>query len=121
MGNQDNWTTPKQIKIEREGEPRGVRRGPLKKGERRKGIKARLDLLKSSKRTLQYYADWMLRERQRKQEHPEWYRPTPGYIRYEPHHERYFDLHQKKHFDLLRQALKDGIIESAAEWFVEKP
>jgi hypothetical protein len=62
-----------------------------------------------------------VRERKCKEEHPEWYRPTPSYIRYEPRHEQYFDLHLKKHLDLLGDALKDGIIESATEWYVEKP
>lgn len=58
MGNSDNWTTPKQIKIEREGEPRGTKRGRLKKGERRKGVKARMDEVKSAYKTWQLYKKW---------------------------------------------------------------
>lgn len=61
MGNSDKWTTPKQIKIEREGEPRGTRRGPLRKGQRRKGIKARWDEVLSAKKTWQRYQEWLER------------------------------------------------------------
>jgi hypothetical protein len=58
MGNQDNWTTPKQIKIEREGEPRGTRRGKLKKGQRRKGRKARMDEVISAHKNWLTYKGW---------------------------------------------------------------
>lgn len=58
MGNFDNWTTPKATKIAREGDPRGTRRGVLKKGERRKGPKARLDELKSAHQRLQQQIEW---------------------------------------------------------------
>lgn len=107
MGNLDKWTTPKQIKIEREGEPRGVRRGPLKKGERKKGVKARIDELKSSRRTLQTYAGWMMEKQSR--------------IGYRFDWERHFDEQQKKHRKLLYAAVKDSIIESETDWLVEKP
>lgn len=107
MGNQDNWTTPKQIKIEREGEPRGTRRGPLKKGDRRKGIKARIDELKSSRRTLQTYAGWMMEKQSR--------------IGYRFNWERHFDEQQKKHEKLLNAALRDNVIEIVDGWEVEKP
>ncbi len=52
MGRQDNWTTPKQIKIERAGEPRASHRGPLQKRKRRKGLKARLDEVRSALQSL---------------------------------------------------------------------
>lgn len=107
MGNQDNWATPKQLKIEREGEPRGTRRGPLKKGERRKGIKARVDELKSSKRTLQTYAGWIMEKQSR--------------IGYRFNWDRHFDEQQKKHRILLDAALKDKVIDSETDWIVEKP
>jgi hypothetical protein len=119
MGNQDNWTTPKQIKIERAGESRGLRRGPLKKGERRKGVKARLDLLLSSKKTLLRYAEWILDDRKRREEHPEWYSRGEGM--WERWHEEYFDKHTKNHARLLADALRDGIIDETKTWIVEKP
>lgn len=122
MGNDDKWTTPKQIKIERKGDPRPLRRGPLKKGERRKGKKARIDELLSSRKTLQQYAKWILDERQRRIDHPEWYIPRKDHlIAYDPHYEEYFDKHSRKHRDLLAEALTDGVIDSVREWLVGKP
>lgn len=118
MGHSDNWTTPKAIKIEREGEPRPLRRGPLKKGERRKGVKARKDELLSSMRALTTYSDYILRDRQTRIEHPEWYR-HPN--RYDAHWEKSFDSHQRKHAKLLAAAFKDGVIDDAFEWWVFKP
>lgn len=123
MGNFDNWTTPKQIKIERAGDPRPLRRGPLKKHERRKGQKARLDELLSSKKTLERYAGYILDERQRRIDHPEWFVERPGaaasYFQF--HHELWFDQHIKKHTGLLRAAFRDKVIDSAFEWWVFKP
>lgn len=61
----DKWTTPKHIKIEREGEPRGLRRGTLKKKHRRKGKKARMDEIISAQKRVKQYYDWVMRERTR--------------------------------------------------------
>lgn len=111
MGNHDNWTTPKQTKIEREGEPRGVQRGPLKKNQRKKGIKARMDELKSARQTLQTYAQWIREERRRPQ----------NANSYRFHWEQYFDWQQKKYDKLLVNAVRDGILINPDEWKVKKP
>lgn len=58
MGNFDKWTTPKQIKIERAGDPRPIRRGPMKKGDRKKGRKARTDEVLSALNTWKLYQKW---------------------------------------------------------------
>lgn len=121
MGNLDRWSTPKQIKIERAGEPGPLRRGPLKKGQRRKGIKARLDELKSSKTRLERYAEYMLDEKRRRLEHPEWYTPHLGFVAYDPQWGEHFDRHEVKHKKLLVAALNDGVITSVAEWLVRRP
>lgn len=118
MENLDRWTTPKQIKIERAGDPRPLRRGPLKKRERRKGSKARRDELLSSKQTLLRYADYIVRDRKTKAEHPEWYR-HPNH--YDFHWEKHFDEHEKKHFKLIDAAAKDGVIDDPTLWTVIKP
>lgn len=123
MGNQDNWTTPKQIKIEREGEPRGTRRGPLKKGQRRKGKKARIDEILSAMKDAKRYADWIVDERKRRKEHPEWYTPYKGMRHYDPEYEKWFDKAAFKLDGLILQAIEDKVI-SATEWkqyIVEKP
>lgn len=66
MGRQDNWTTPKQLKIERDGEPRASRRSSLSKRNRKKGPKARMDELVSAvrelKRAKEYLAHAEVRE-----------------------------------------------------------
>lgn len=122
MGNQDNWTTPKALKIERAGEPRGTRRGPLKKGDRRKGIKARKDELLSSQRRIQWYADRLSEEHKRRQEHPELYRATKnGLVPWYPRWDEHFNRLQKLHKKLLDAALSDGIISEADSWRVENP
>lgn len=123
MGNSDNWTTPKQIKIEREGEPRGTRRGRLKKGERKKGKKARLDEILSASRTCQRYAQWILDERKRRKEHPEWFQPIKGLWTYDPHYEKWFDEAKKKLDLLIAKAISDLQIdkEDAALFDVKKP
>lgn len=61
MGNSDNWHTPKQLKIEREGEPRPPRRGPRKKAQRKKGVKARLDEVLSARLSLKRAKDYLAR------------------------------------------------------------
>lgn len=112
MGNQDNWTTPKQIKIEREGEPRGVRRGKLKKGERKKGKKARLDEILSAKKEAERYRRYIWDDSARRLEHPEWYRPIKGpYHRYEPNYQEWFDAASLKLNLLLVRAVTDGVID----------
>lgn len=121
MGNFDRWSTPKGIKIERKGDPRPLRRGLLKKGERRKGQKARIDELMSSKKTLEKYAQWIQDERQRRIDHPEWFIERPGVSFFQFHHEKWFDEHVKKHTKLLAAALKDGVIEEVYDWWVWKP
>lgn len=111
MGNQDNWTTPKQIKIERAGEPRGTRRGPKKKGERHKGKKARLDEILSARTEAQRYSKYVQDDRQRRIDHPEWYGPTEGrYKRYDPEYMKWFEKALGKLKVLLVKAQADGII-----------
>lgn len=62
---EDNWTTPKHLKIEREGEPRGLRRGPTKKKDRRKGQKARMDEIVAARNQVKRYYDWAQEDKQR--------------------------------------------------------
>lgn len=123
MGNSDRWSTPKQIKIEREGEPRGTRRGPLKKGERRKGRKARIDELLSAKRNTVRYAEYIVTERKRRAEHPEWFRPFRGLRPYEPEYEKWFDQCRMRLDSLIAAALRDKMIapELVKDFLVEKP
>lgn len=113
MGHQDSYHTPKQIKIERKGNPRPLRRGPLKKGERRKGVKARLDELISSKKRLEEYARWIVESQERQKKQPVTF--------FDKWHLKWFDEHLKKHTKLLSAALKDGIIDWALDWWVFKP
>lgn len=110
MGNQDNWTTPKQIKIERAGEPRGTKRGSLKKGERRKGKKARIDELLSAKRDCELYKKWFFDMKQRQIDHPEWFRPTKGLRTYNPQYKAWFREKQTKLLNLLGKAIRDEVI-----------
>lgn len=124
MGNSDKWTTPKQIKIEREGEPRGTRRGPLKKGERRKGKKARIDEILSAKRDTIRYAEYITSERKRRIDHPEWYKPLRNGLRgYEPEYEKGFDQCRIKLDILIAAALRDKVIapDFVKMFLVEKP
>ncbi len=60
---EDNWTTPKHLKIEREGEPKGLRRGPTKKKDRRKGLKARMDEIISTRNDVKRCYEWVQEER----------------------------------------------------------
>lgn len=118
MGNQDNWTTPKQIKIEREGEPKGTRRGPLKKGERRKGKKARMDEVLQAMKDAERYKKWYWDEQKRMKEHPEWYKPQKGLLRWEPHYRQWFEKAVQKLNKLVAKAVEDGVLtELAAEHY----
>lgn len=111
MGNLDRWSTPKQIKIERAGEPRPSRRGALKKGERRKGKKARIDEILSARKECLRYAEYIKNDRQRRTEHPEWYIPVEGrYRRYDPEYRKWFDKVEVKLLKLLKAAVNDEVI-----------
>lgn len=113
MGNQDNWTTPKQIKIERQGEPRGTRRGAKKKGERRKGRKARIDEILSAKKDCERYREYINRDEKNRLEHPEWYTPVErGLRRYDPEYRKWFTKSQEKLKGLIEKAVKDGVIDA---------
>lgn len=121
MGNPDNWTTPKQIKIEREGEPRGTRRGKLKKGDRKKGRKARMDEILSAKREAERYRQWFHEDQIRMKEHPEWFHPTGNLSPYNPRYEVWFARYKEKLEKLVAKALKDGILteETAKDYEME--
>lgn len=124
MGNLDRWSTPKQIKIERAGEPRPSRRGALKKGERRKGKKARLDEILSARKSCLRYAEYIKNDRQRRIDHPQWYIPVEGrYRRYDPEYEKWFDKALSKLSDLIHAAIVDKVItvDDVAQYIVEKP
>lgn len=106
---EDKWTTPKHIKIEREGEPRGLRRGPTKKKHRRKGKKARMDEIISAQKRVKQYYDWMIEERTRQ---------TGWGDR---------DLYKKWHAEavrklrnLLKLALRDDIITEKGARYVQE-
>lgn len=111
MGNQDNWTTPKQIKIERAGEPRGTRRGPKRKADRRKGKKARMDEVLAAFKECQRYKKYLLDDQQRRIEHPEWYTPpTMGLRRYDPEYKKWFGKAQLKLWILVGDAVRDNVM-----------
>lgn len=121
MGNQDNWTTPKQIKIEREGEPRGTRRGNLKKGERKKGRKARLDEVLAAKKDCERYRQYVHDDEKRRIEHPEWYTPEPEarLRRYDPEYKKWFAKSREKLDKLIEKAIKDGVMDKeTSEWYI---
>lgn len=110
MGNQDNWSTPKQIKIERAGEPRGIKRGKLKKGERRKGKKARIDEVLSAKKSCETYKKYCLDDEKRRKERPEWYTQVEGKSRrYDPEYRKWFTEYQTKLLNLIGKAIRDGV------------
>lgn len=123
MGNFDRWKTPKQIKVERAGEPRKTGRGILKKGQRRKGKKARVDEILSAMNDCKRYAQWMIDDRKRRVEHPEWYRPIRGYYSYDPKYDEWFDRVKAKLDSLVTKAISDLQIakEDATKYSVEKP
>lgn len=112
MGNPNNWSEPKQNKIARAGEPKGVKRGVLKKGERRKGKKARIDEVLSARNSARQYFEWMERDKKTRQEHPEWYRHTAGSgLRpYEPHYQKWYQREFDRHAKLLEQCILDGVV-----------
>lgn len=119
-----DWTTPKQIKIERD-KPRCRNRG-IFKGKRHKGRKARIDEILSAKQHTLRYRDWIVSEWKRFKEHPEWYRPNPALYRWKPYHPRYdewFDRENKNLNQLLVMAINDKVLtyEEAKEYQVEKP
>lgn len=107
MGNdfKDNWTTPKHLKIERKGEPRGLRRRPMKKKDRRKGPKARMDEIIAMRNRVKTTYNWVQEDKTRKwgigvrNAYREWHAQ---------------DLRKLR--KLLKKALEDGIItEKGAE------
>lgn len=111
MGNHDKWTTPKQLKVEREGEPRGTRRGNRKKGERRKGKKARIDEILAAKKDAERYRQYIHDDKKRRIAHPEWYRPfEKGLWRYDPEYQKWFDKAITKLEELVIHAIEDGVI-----------
>lgn len=111
MGNQDNWTTPKQIKIERAGEPRGTKRGKLKKGERRKGKKARIDEVLSAKKNCERYKQYILDDEKRRRERPEWYTQVEGKARrYDPEYRKWFTKSQTTLINLIGKAIRDEVL-----------
>jgi hypothetical protein len=113
MGNQDNWTTPKQIKIERAGEPRGTRRGNRKKGQRKKGRKARIDEILSAKKNAERYRQYVQDDKKRCVEHPEWYttKPDNRLRRYDPKYIEWFDESKIELDKRIEKAIKDGVID----------
>ena len=113
MGNRDKWTTPKQIKIEREGEPtKETKRGTLKKGKRRKGRKARIDELLAEKKRAEYYRQHFHDDQKRLKEHPERYTPVRGLHPYLPDYKGWFVEHKAKLDNLIDRAVKDGVIDA---------
>lgn len=121
MGNQDNWTTPKQIKIERAGEPRGTRRGILKKGQRKKGRKARLDEVLAAKKEAERYRQYVHDDEKRRIEHPEWYTPEPEsrLRRYDPEYKKWFAKAKEKLDKLIEKAIKDGVMDKeTSEYYI---
>ena len=106
---EDNWNTPKQIKIEREGEPRGFHRGPLKKKYRRKGKKARMDEIISAQNRVKQYYEWVIRERSR---HTGW----DDRAMYKAWHTEAV----RKLRNLLKLALRDGIISEKGARHVQE-
>lgn len=121
-----DWTTPKQIKIEKLGPPRRRHRGILKKGERHKGKKARMDEIHSARQRTLRYRDWIVGEWKRFKEHPEWYRPLPKgypYRSYNPRYDDWFNIEQKRLNALIDKAIADGILGEVdrAACEVEKP
>lgn len=111
MGNYDRWSTPKQIKIERAGESKKKNRGVLKKGERKKGRKARLDEVLSARNEARRYFQWMEDEKERRRSHPEWYMKTRQSGKgWEPKWQERYQQAFDKHSKLLRKCVQDAII-----------
>lgn len=122
MGNHDKWTTPKQIKIEREGEPRGTRRGNRKRNERVKGKKARLDEVLSARNSARRYFEYMENDKKRRIEHPEWYTHIEGsrFKRYDPLYQKWYQREFDRHAKLLEKCIADGVIsfDESSEFLV---
>lgn len=112
MGNPNNWSEPKQNKIARAGEPKGVKRGVLKKGERRKGKKARLDEVLSARNSARRYFEHMESDKKRRLKHPEWYdySERSGLVRYDPLYQKWYQREYDRHKKLLEQCILDGVI-----------
>jgi len=114
MGDTDKWSTPKQIKIERAGEPTGIRRGILKKGERKRGKKARIDQILSAQKDVRFYADFISKDAKSRQEHPEWYDTIVmdgrKYRRYDPSYQKWYDESYQKLIKLIAKCVKDGVL-----------
>lgn len=119
MSDQDKYSLPLHMKVEREGEPRGIRRGPTKRKNRHKGVKARMDQILSAFRQVKREAEWVVAERRRKAEHPERYSSNYFYLVLE----RRFDQYNKKLMKLVAGAVKDGVIseQDALNYVVLKP
>lgn len=122
MGNSDKWTTPKQIKIEREGEPRGTRRGNRKRNKRIKGKKARLDEVLSARNSARRYFEYMENDKKRRLEHPEWYTCVEGsrLKRYDPLYQKWYQREYDRHTKLLEKCIADGVItfDESSEFLV---
>ncbi len=106
---EDNWTTPKHLKIERKGKPRGLRRGSTKKKDRRKGPKARMDEIISARNKVKLYYKWIQDDKARN-----WgmgIRDT-----YAKWHAEAVQKLQKR----LKSALEDGIITEKGAEYVQK-
>ncbi len=113
-----------RLRLLREGEPRATRRGILKKGERRKGKKARIDEILSLQNQLKRYATRIIAERKRHKEHPELYGPLPaGLAHWSFGYEKWFDECRKKLDRVLLKAVDDSIISNSdiKTYIMEKP
>lgn len=104
MGNFDRWSTPKQIKIERAGEPRPLRRGPLKKSERKKGRKARIDEVVAEWKRYKFWQERSDAHRARGEKQG-WAQDT----------QKWADGHLERHRKLVEKCQKDGIEMEACE------
>lgn len=94
------------------GEPRGIKRGKLKKGERRKGKKARLDEVLSAKKDCERYREYINRDEKNRLEHPEWYTPVEhGVYRYDPDYMKWFTEKQIYLEELIEKAIGDGFMK----------
>ncbi|KKN30169.1 hypothetical protein LCGC14_0836830 [marine sediment metagenome] len=111
---EDNRTTPKHIRIEREGEPKGLRRGPTKKKNRRKGPKARMDEIIAAKNEVKRVYGWIQDDKERTWATSLWGNGMRGsYVKW---HAAYVQKLRK----LLKKALKDNIITEEGAKYVQK-
>ena len=107
---EDNWTTPKHLKIERKGEPRGLRRGPTKKKNRRKGSKARMDEIIAAKNEVKRIYGWI----QDDKENMERGKGMRG------SYAKWHAADVQKLRKLLKKALEDDIITEEGAKYVQK-